>query len=94
MKTVVVLVFLSAQIIVTQMKNRLLFFQSLHYKAMSFARWDLQSRLAGGAGSRTFDVSDLRSRRQAYVLAAPVKTAVTCIPMQRCLLRRHTNQVV
>lgn len=37
---------------------------------MSFARQDLQSRLAGGAGSRTFDVPDLRSRRQARVLAA------------------------
>lgn len=60
---------------------------------MSFARWDLQSRLAGGAGSRTFDVPDLRSRRQAYGLAAPAKTAVTCIPMRRCPLRRHADQV-
>lgn len=43
-----------------QKQNELLFFQSLHYKVMSFARWDLQSRLAGvvvpGAESRTFDV--------------------------------------
>lgn len=35
----------------TNEKEIILFFQSLHYKAMSFARQDLQSRLAGVPGA-------------------------------------------
>lgn len=73
------------------MKNRLLFFSIPPLQSDVLRAVGSAIKVSGG---RTFDVPDLRSRRQAYVLAAPAETAVTCIPMRRRPLRGHTNQVV
>lgn len=61
---------------------------------MSFARRDLQSRLAGEPGAVLLMclISDHGAR--LMYSRHPVKSAVTCIPMLCCLPCGHTNQVV
>lgn len=70
------------------------FFKSLVYRTMSFARQDLQSRLAGEPGAALLMclISDQGAR--LMYSQHPVKTAVTCIPMLCCLPCRHTDQDV
>lgn len=74
-----------------QMKNRFFLFV---YQATSFARQDLQSRLAGEPGAALLMclISDHGARLMYW--RHPVKAAVTCIPMLCRLLCRRADQVV
>lgn len=57
--------------IVTQMKNRFFFFLVFHLQNDVLRSAGSAIKVSRGAWSRTFDVPDLRSGCQAYVLAAP-----------------------
>lgn len=58
--------------IVTQMKNKF-FFLAARLPGDVLCSAGSAVKVSRGAGSRTFDVPDLRSRRQAYVLALCIK---------------------